>query len=228
MTRVAWASIFAVAMAFLESAVVVYLRKIYYPNGFQFPLVALDVPIAVTEIFREAATVVMLVAIGILTGRSRYEKFAFFLLCFAIWDIFYYVFLWLLLGWPESLLTWDILFLIPVMWIGPVVAPVILSLTMIGLATVILKYEIEKIHTLEWALLVVGSVVVMVSFTMDYTTVVVHEGGWSSLFSTDAVSTSIRERYIPRTFPWWFFWIGEGVVVVSVARILRRRWTKTG
>jgi membrane protein implicated in regulation of membrane protease activity len=57
---------------------------------------------------------------------------------FAIWDIFYYIFLWLLIGWPESFFTWDILFLLPVTWVGPVLAPVINSLTMIVLAGLIL------------------------------------------------------------------------------------------
>lgn len=226
MRRVVWTSAFAVAMAYLESAVVVYLRKIYYPNGFRFPLVALDVSIAVTEIFREAATVVMLIAIGALVGRSRYEKFAFFLLSFAVWDIFYYVFLWLLLAWPESLMTWDILFLIPVMWVGPVVTPIILSLTMIVLAGGILKIEaagtFRGIRPDEWALLIVGSVVVIVSFTVDYTTFVVQEGGWQSLFSMEAAARSIREQYIPIEFPWWIFVVGEGIIVAGIVKILKR------
>jgi hypothetical protein len=226
MRRVVWTSAFAVAMAYLESAVVVYLRKIYYPNGFRFPLVALDVSIAVTEIFREAATVVMLIAIGALVGRSRYEKFAFFLLSFAVWDIFYYVFLWLLLAWPESLMTWDILFLIPVMWVGPVVTPIILSLTMIVLAGGILKIEaagtFRGIRPVEWALLIAGSVVVIVSFTVDYTTFVVQEGGWQSLFSMEAAARSIREQYIPIEFPWWIFVVGEGIIVAGIVKILKR------
>lgn len=227
MRRIVWTSAFAVAMAYLESAVVVYLRKIYYPNGFQFPLVALDVPIALTEIFREAATVIMLIAIGALAGRSRYEKFAFFLLSFAIWDIFYYVFLWWLLAWPESLMTWDILFLIPVMWVGPVVTPVILSLTMIVLAGGIVKIEAQGkfrgIGPAEWTLLMAGSVVVIVSFTLDYTAFVVQKGGWSSLFSMETVARSIREQYIPIKFPWWIFWIGEGTIVAGVVKILNKK-----
>jgi hypothetical protein len=226
MRRVVWTSAFAIAMAYLESAVVVYLRKIYYPNGFRFPLVALDVSIAVTEIFREAATVVMLIAIGALVGRSRYEKFAFFLLSFAVWDIFYYVFLWLLLAWPESLMTWDILFLIPVMWVGPVVTPIILSLTMIVLAGGILKIEaagtFRGIRPSEWALLIVGSVVVIVSFTADYTTFVVQEGGWQSLFSMEDAARSIREQYIPIEFPWWIFVVGEGIIVAGIVKMLKK------
>jgi len=82
-------TVFSVAMGFMETAVVVYLRKIYYPNGFQFPLVPIDNDIILTEIIREAATLIMLIGAGIFTGRNRSEKFGFFLFSFAIWDIFY-------------------------------------------------------------------------------------------------------------------------------------------
>jgi hypothetical protein len=33
-----WLAVFSMAMGYLESAVVVYLRKLYYPDGFKFPL----------------------------------------------------------------------------------------------------------------------------------------------------------------------------------------------
>ncbi|MBK6345556.1 MAG: hypothetical protein IPF68_06385 [Bacteroidales bacterium] len=75
----------------------------------------------------------MLLVAGIIAGRNSAQRFVFFLFCFAIWDIFYYVFLYLLIGWPASLLDWDILFLLPVPWIGPVLAPCLLSLMMIML-----------------------------------------------------------------------------------------------
>ena len=131
-------TLFGIAMAYLESAVVVYMREIYYPEGFTFPLKMIEGRIAVTEIFREAATMVMLVTIAMIASRHAIERFAWFLYTFAIWDIFYYVFLYLLLGWPSSLMTWDILFMIPVTWTGPVLAPVINSITMILLATIII------------------------------------------------------------------------------------------
>ena len=34
--------LYAVAMGYLEAAVVVYLRAIYYPEGFSFPLKPMD------------------------------------------------------------------------------------------------------------------------------------------------------------------------------------------
>ena len=121
-------------MGYLESAVVVYLRSIYYANGFEFPMVPINKLHTITEIGREISTMIMLIGIGVFSGKDKSGKFAVFLYSFAIWDIFYYVFLKILLNWPESLFTWDILFLIPPVWTGPVIAPVISSSTMIILS----------------------------------------------------------------------------------------------
>ena len=95
--QLTWLIAFSVAMGFLESAVVVYLRAIYYKEGFQFPLIAMDTTLAITELLREAATLVMLVGVAALSAQSAYRRFSFFLIAFAVWDIFYYVFLKLLL-----------------------------------------------------------------------------------------------------------------------------------
>lgn len=123
---------FAVAMAWVESAVVFYLRRLvdriepYQPN----PLpIAGDLGGA--ELVREAATLVMLVTVGWLAGRSWRSRFGYFVAAFGVWDIFYYVFLIPLTGWPHSLLDWDILFLIPLPWWGPVLAPVMIAVLMV-------------------------------------------------------------------------------------------------
>jgi hypothetical protein len=169
--KIIWLTLFSIAMGFMETVIVVYLRKIYYPHGFDFPLVAMDLDILKAEVWREVATVIMLVAIGMLTGKTASEKFAFFILCFAIWDIFYYVFLKLLLGWPESLLTWDILFLIPVPWVGPVLAPCLVSITMIILAGGIVYYSSKgyqtEIKRNEWLTYICGSIIIILSFSID-------------------------------------------------------------
>ncbi|CAN5476760.1 hypothetical protein BH10BAC1_BH10BAC1_14060 [soil metagenome] len=122
-----WLTVFSIAMGFLETSIVVYLRKLYYPAGFEFPLVPVPIDIATTEFWREVATIIMLIGAGVMAGKNATQRFVFFLYSFAIWDIFYYVFLKLLRNWPESLFTWDILFLIPVPCVGPVIAPCIVS-----------------------------------------------------------------------------------------------------
>ena len=116
-------SVFAVAFALVESSVVVYLRLLYYPEGFAFPLKPALMSHVAVEVSREVATIVMLAVVGLIAGRSRWQRFSYFMIAFGVWDIFYYVWLKIMLNWPASLLDWDVLFLIPVPWIGPVVAP---------------------------------------------------------------------------------------------------------
>lgn len=127
-----WLITYAVAMAYVESAVVVYLRAIYYPQGFAFPLAPMPPDMVAIEIGREAATLVMLLGVGMLAGTGRWDRFLTFCVSFGVWDLFYYAWLWILLGWPPSLFTWDVLFLIPVPWIGPVLAPVVVSIALVG------------------------------------------------------------------------------------------------
>src|SRR5436190_14320204 len=86
-------SLFSIAMGFMESAVVIYLRELYYPDGFKFPLVPIPPHIALVEFLREAATLIMLVIIGGIAGKNPTQRFCFFLFCFAVWDLFYYIFL---------------------------------------------------------------------------------------------------------------------------------------
>jgi hypothetical protein len=133
---------FSVAFAYIESAVVVYLRAIFYPNGFNFPLVDFDDiagfgPYLLAEIGREAATLVLLFTASYMLGRNLRRRFAYFLTIFAVWDIFYYIWLKVLIDWPASILDWDILFLMPAVWAGPVLAPIITSLTMLVIAAVL-------------------------------------------------------------------------------------------
>ncbi len=134
-----WICLFAIAFAFVESSVVVYLRAIYYPDGFAFPLRLIEQEHLFVEILRETATIVMLVATGVLAGRTGWQRFGFFLIGFGVWDIFYYSWLKVLLDWPSSITDWDVLFLIPVPWIGPVLAPVLISLLMICCGWVVVR-----------------------------------------------------------------------------------------
>ena len=220
-------TVFSVAMGFMETAVVVYLRKIYYPDGFQFPLVAIDNNIIVTEIIREAATLIMLIGAGIFTGRNRSEKFGFFLFSFAIWDIFYYIFLKVLLDWPASLLTWDVLFLIPVTWVGPVIGPVINSITMILFALILTRFMDRKdsvtIKSREWFLLIMGSIVIILSYTLDYSRYMINAFGFSSLFQNGKAEViAYAAQYVPETFNWWIFILGEIIILSGIVFLYHR------
>lgn len=212
-----WVTAFSIAMGFLESAVVIYLRRIYYPMGFAFPLQPIDHNIAVVEIWREAATIIMLLAVGVLAGKNRAERFAWFIYSFAVWDIFYYVFLYVFIGWPQSLFTWDILFLIPVPWVGPVLTPVIISATMILFAlTVVYHSEGGRpvaFRRMEALLLLAGSLVCIFSFTRDY---MLQKGDilFRNIRSGGSLFVDLAD-YVPAHFDWPIFWLGEAVILLS-------------
>jgi hypothetical protein len=133
-------------MAWVEAAAVLYLRTLmgrlepYQPN-----------PLPVTgnlssvEVAREAATLIMLLAVGILAGRAWRSRLGYAAVAFGVWDIFYYVFLKAMCGWPRSAMDWDILFLIPLPWWGPVLAPVLISLLLILWGT--LACQLERVRT---------------------------------------------------------------------------------
>jgi hypothetical protein len=123
-----WVCLFGITFAFVESTIVVYLRALYYPEGLTFPLTMINPKHLVVELVRELATIIMLIAVGVIAGGKRWEKFGYTLVAFGIWDIFYYVWLKVTLDWPRTLTDWDVLFLIPVPWLGPVIAPVVLAL----------------------------------------------------------------------------------------------------
>ena len=169
--KIFFSSIFAISMAYLESAVVVYLRELYYPDGFQFPLIGIPFKILITEIGREAATILMLFAYAKSIGRNSREVMAYLMYNFGLWDIWYYIWLKVLLDWPASMLEWDILFLIPVPWLGPVLAPVLVSLALIGAAYTILRYEAKekpiRLTKNDWIFEIISGLIIIFSFLTE-------------------------------------------------------------
>ena len=127
-------TLFGISMAHLEGVVVVYLRKalgVLEPESNKELLGEFDKRYINIERTREAATIVMLVTLSLLVGDTWLEKFVIFLWIFAIWDLFYYVSLYVLIKWPPNLTTVDVLFLIPRPWIVPVYIPIGISLVTI-------------------------------------------------------------------------------------------------
>ncbi len=214
-------SIFSIAMGLLESAVVIYLREILYPEGFGFPLSPVQPDLMLTELLREGATIIMLLGIGFLAGRNTSERFAWFLYSFAIWDIFYYGFVWLLIGWPSSLMTYDVLFLLPSTWIGPVITPLIVSLTMIAFALLILvvnRQEVDiKIPGISWLLLITGSVILILGFIWDYSAFIMESMTIRDIWTLPKEQVlKLATQYIPRKFNWFLFALGESVILSGV------------
>jgi hypothetical protein len=198
-------------MAYLESAVVVYLREIYYPNRFYFPLVDTPAKILYIEIGREIATILMLWVVARLIATNKREVFAYFIFNFGVWDIGYYVWLKIFLDWPTSLLDWDVLFLIPLPWIGPVLAPVIISISLIVACYLILSNE------------TIGTPVMMSRLDWFFEIV----AGMFIIFSFLTQSKEVINKEVPHDYHWWLFLIGLllGLYVFS-RRIIQCKGTR--
>lgn len=218
--------LFGVSFGYVEAAVVVYLRGIYEPMrmeiipgarpGELFPLLRLDqieaagpqhVRLLMGELGREAATLVVLAAAALAVARNFHQWFAAFVLAFGLWDVFYYVFLKILIDWPTSLLTWDILFLLPVPWVGPVLAPVLVALSMIGAGLAVLWFEsigqAVKLGRANWTAVVLGGLLIVTACCWDF--------------------RNIGAGGEPNPFNWPMLAVGEMLGLAGLVRGLRRR-----
>ncbi len=215
--------VFYASMAFLESSVVVYLRALYYPSGFAFPLVPMDAGLVWTEVLREFATMIMLLAPAALVTRSAMERFAWFCFGFGVWDVFYYFWLKVLLDWPSSMATFDLLFLIPVPWVGPVWAPCLLSAGLILLAMLILRGEspssVSSLGSVNWTLLILGASVIIFSFVLDPL-----RSGFGPTMLVDPLGNEHLSSYIPNEFPWHLFLMGCSVSLLGLLRAFRKTY----
>jgi hypothetical protein len=226
--RFLWLAVFATAMGFLEAIVVVYLRELYYPEGFSFPLRLMSSDLVNAEWIREIATLVMLAGIGIITGRNGLQRLFYALFAFGVWDIVYYGALKLLLGWPESLMTWDLLFLIPVSWLGPVLAPVINSITMIIMALLFIGRQETGYYIRpglsDWVLMISGAVVILYTYMADYSRLLFDSGALSSKGSPEAGErlTQMITTYIPDDYRWTLFIVGETLIIAVIINVLIR------
>jgi len=202
--------VFSIAFGYIEAAVVVYLRAIFHSDGFTFPLAFAIDPFStrmfLAEIGREAATIVLIYTGAWLIGRNLQQRFAFFLTIFAVWDIFYYVWLKVLLDWPASVMDWDILFLIPTTWASPVLAPLLISLTLLLFAIIILYRDSYarplKATLMDWLFFVLAAFIVVVSFCI------------AGMHSTEPDYSSY--------FYWPLFAVGHILAIVVFLKCLRK------
>jgi len=205
---------YAAAMAWVESAVVFYLRTMvgriepYQPNPLPFAT-----GFALAELVREAATLVMLLAVGVLAGRNWRGRLGYFAIAFGVWDIFYYVFLKVMCGWPHSLLDWDVLFLTPMPWWGPVCAPISIALLLILWGTLASGWTIpapaRSSAWRAWALNFLGVALALYVFMADNLRVA-RQGvdAWRNM--------------LPHGFNWALFCIALLLMAAPVAQLLLR------
>ena len=211
--------LFGMSFGYVEASVVVYLRAVYdpirqglhpdRPDGELFPLITVDqltnaAPekswLLGVEVAREAATMIMLASVALAASAGRSLWLPSFAIAFGTWDLFFYVFLKVLLHWPASIMTWDILFLIPVPWVAPILAPSIVSMTIIGAGLLALSRPIRMLPA-HWVAVTLGGALILTSFTWDYRNLMA--GG------------------LPRPFPWSLFGAGELAGVAAFLHALR-------
>jgi hypothetical protein len=166
--------VYAAAMAYVESAAVLYLQRAQSISPDRlFPLQPPQAlgNLAGIEVGREAATLFMLATVGVLAGRRWLDRLAWCAVAFGVWDIAYYFWLWVFMGWPHSPATWDVLFLIPVPWAGPVAAPITVSLALIGFGLAAAKRVGQgralRVSLPEAVMALAGGLLVIASFTID-------------------------------------------------------------
>ena len=191
--------VFAIAMAWVEASSVFYIRALvdriepYQANP--LPLETTYGALGNVELWREAATLVMIATLGVLAGRTWRRRAGYAALAFGAWDIFYYVFLRLISGWPRTLLDWDILFLLPLPWWGPVLAPVSIALVMILWGTLATQSG-DGATGARWAWVLgwVGILLALAVFMID---------AWRALpHGRDAI-----QQVLPTMFNWRLFWV---------------------
>ncbi len=130
--KLMWSGVFAAAFGVVEGMVVVYLRAVAgllpgYRGAGSDITPQLPQSLLTLEVFREAATIIMLLSVALLSCGTPRARAAVFLWVFAIWDIIYYATLWATIRWPVALSDPDVLFLIPVPWLSPVWFPLLVS-----------------------------------------------------------------------------------------------------
>lgn len=217
-----WIVTFAIAFAWVEVSVVAYLRDIYYPGGFKFPIsvqwdamrLVID-HLSIIELGREIATILMLVAVACIAGKNTWQKFCFFMIVFGVWDIFYYAWLWVALRWPESLMTWDILFLLPLPWTGPVITPILIALAMTTAGSVIIYLDERgvKIRTrpLDWIVVLGCGLLMITAFCWDWKNIIQLPG-------------DPRRTGVPNRFAWWLYLPAYFTSIIYTARKLGSVW----
>jgi hypothetical protein len=211
--------LFGISFGYVEAAVVVYLRALYdplrhtlhpdRPAGELFPLITVDqlqraAPekswLLGVEGAREAATMIMLASVALVAARDRRLWLPAFAIAFGTWDLSFYAFLKLLLQWPASIMTWDILFLIPAPWVAPVLAPSIVSITITSTGLVALARPVRMLPA-HWGAMTLGGALILMSFLWDY--------------------QNLSAGGLPRPFAWRLFAAGELVGVAAFVHAFR-------
>ena len=206
--------VFAIGMAWVEAACVYYLRvMVDRIDPYQVNPLPMRGALGQVELVREAATLLMLAAVGALAGQTRQTRLAYTAIAFGVWDIFYYVFLRLICDWPKSLFDWDVLFLLPLPWWGPVLAPVCIALLMIAGGTLASQFHFRNpatsLTTAVWRVNWLGIALALYVFMADALHAA-HQG------------LDVATTVLPTAFNWSVFGVALALMAAPVAQIVWR------
>jgi len=210
--------LYAAAMAYVEAAVVLYLRTMVDRlDPYQSPPVTLPDHLVRAEMVREVATLIMLFAVGWLAGRTWRSRLGYTLVAFGVWDILYYVYLVPLSGWPRSLLDWDILFLLPLPWWGPVLAPVSIAVLMVLGGTLVSRFDRPERALWPgpraWGANLVGVALALYVFMAD---AIGAAGGGAKAVA----------QVLPTRFNWPVFVVAWLLLAVPIVDLCRQQWDR--
>jgi hypothetical protein len=186
-----WLAVFALAFGYIEGAVAHYLRIHLYPDGFNDTIsLLIDLHTLAVEVGRELCTLLLMIAVAALTKGPFIRRLASFVYVFGIWDLSYYAALWIFEGWPSSPYDWDLLFLVPVPWFSPVLAPMVISaIGIVGAVAVHVILDRRAELVVPWhGLMLVNAA--LVAWEISF---MAHEG---------------PRTEFPTHYPWWLFILG--------------------
>lgn len=212
---------FAAGMAWVEAACVFYLRVMvdrvvpYQPDP--LPIYGLlGGLLGQVELVREGATLLMLATIGMLAGRTWRMRLGYAAIAFGFWDILYYVFLRIVSGWPASVFDWDILFLLPLPWWGPVLAPVCIASLMIAWGTLVTqspgRIQATGFTRATWGVCSAGIVLALGVFMAD------------AIRAAPGGVETVR-HVLPTTFNWPVFVAALVLMAAPLAHTSWRSWS---
>lgn len=206
-----WLTVYAICMANVEASLVVHLRTIYYPgNPVEiFPLSLLSHRDLFIELFRELATILMIFSVAVLSVREKHRQLGAFLFVFGLWDLFYYLWLKIIIGWPVRWLEWDVLFLIPWPWLAPWITAALIAVIMVagGFRMLMLDAKSEMSGP-GLVLLIAGILISLISLLLP---------AWPLLVNGEAAFRG----YMPKGFPWILYVTGYLLMAVGLWTVIR-------
>lgn len=212
-------SLYAVGMAWVEAAVVFYLRTLVDRiEPYQANPLPSHGALGGAELVREAATLLMLLTVGMLAGKTWRARIAYSAIAFGVWDIFYYAFLKVMTGWPHSLLDWDVLFLLPLPWWGPALAPMLIAVLMIVWGTLVTTFDEDprsgSASITCWGLNGLGISLALCVFMKD------------ALKVASQGEPALR-NVLPQEFDWLLFGVALALMAAPIFQIAVRIWRRT-